>query len=96
MVVWCKEGTIPDNVVCAEIPRGDAENPTVNSLKSFLKRLQIHRCRKDKCYTSTHGKPLKKCKYGFPYPVQDDNNNNNNKSIYIAPYFHRAHRRITI
>ena len=26
----------------------------------------------------------------------ENNNNNNNKSIYIAPYFHRAHRRITI
>ena len=54
MVVWCKEGTVPDNVVCAEIPRGDEENPTVNSLKSFVRQLQIHRCRKDKCFTSSY------------------------------------------
>ena len=70
MVVWCEEGTVPDNVVCAEVPRGAADNPTVKSLKSFIRRLQIHRCRKDKCFLDSHGRPLKKCKYGFPYPVR--------------------------
>ena len=44
MVVWCGEGTVPDNVVCAEVPRGAADNPTVNSLKYSVCRLQIHRC----------------------------------------------------
>ena len=43
MVVWCKEKTIPGHVVCAEMPRGSELNPTVNSLKSFVRRLQLHR-----------------------------------------------------
>lgn len=72
MVVWCKEGTVPENVVCAEIPRGAEENPTVNSMKSFVRRLQIHKCRKSKCFVDSRGKPLSKCKYGFPYPVQEE------------------------
>ena len=66
MVVWCKEKTIPDHEVCAEMPRGRKLNPTVNSLKSFVRRLQVHRFRKDNCSTSSNGKPLRKCKYGFP------------------------------
>ena len=77
MVVWCKEGTIPENVVCAEVPRGAEDNPTVNSLKSFVRRLQMHRCRKNKCNVDSRGRPLKKCKYGFPYPVQEEERMNN-------------------
>ncbi|XP_065058005.1 uncharacterized protein LOC135685854 isoform X1 [Rhopilema esculentum] len=97
MVVWCDEKTIPDHVVCAEIPRGSELNPTVNSLKSFVRRLQVHRCRKDKCFTSSHGKPLRKCKYGFPYPVQEEERLNNagnrflprrrcHEDILVVPY----------
>ena len=71
-VVWCKEDTVPDNAVCAEVPRGAKDNPTVTSLKSFVRRLQMHRCRKDKCFLDSRGRPLKKCKYGFPYPVQNE------------------------
>ena len=77
MVVWCKEKTIPDHVVCAEMPRGSELKLPVNSLKSFVRRLQVHRLRKDKCFTSSHGKPLRKCKYGFPYPVQEEERLNN-------------------
>ena len=72
MVVWCEDGTVPDNVVCADVPRGAADNPTVTSLKSFVHRLQIHRCHKDKCFLDSRGRPLKKCKYGFPYTVQEE------------------------
>ena len=72
MVVWCKEGTVPDNVVCAEVPRGATDNPSMNSLKSYVRRLQMHRCRKDKCFLDSRGRPLKKCKYSFPYPVQEE------------------------
>ncbi|XP_065054148.1 uncharacterized protein LOC135682959 isoform X4 [Rhopilema esculentum] len=97
MVVWCKEKTIPDHAVCAEMPRGSELNPTVNSLKSFVRRLQVHRCRKDKCFTSSHGKPLRKCKYGFPYPVQEEERLNNagnrflprrrcHEDILVVPY----------
>eukprot|EP00795_Rhopilema_esculentum_P010080 gene10080-18729_t len=37
----------------------------------------VYRCRKDKCFTSSHDKPLRKCKYGFPYPVQEEERLNN-------------------
>ena len=72
MVVWCKEGTVPENVVSAEVPRGAEDNPMVNSLKSYVRRLQSHTCRKNKCFVDSRGKQLKKCKYGFPYPVQEE------------------------
>ena len=83
MVVWCEEGTVPDNAVCAEIPRGAENNPTVNSLKSFVRRLQIHKCRKNKCNINSRGRPLKKCKYGFPFPVQEDEQMNKSGNRFL-------------
>ena len=72
MVVWCKEGTVPDNVVCAELPRGDDKEPMVAVLRSYVERLQVHRCRKDKCIKDSYINKSKKCKYGFPYPMQEE------------------------
>ena len=71
MIVSCKDGTVSEDVVCAEVPRGAEDNPMVNSLKSYICRLQIHICRKNKCFIDSWGKQLKKCKYGFPFPVQE-------------------------
>ena len=36
MVVWCKEGTVPDNVVYAEMPHGDDKEPMVAVLRSYV------------------------------------------------------------
>ena len=72
MVVWCKEGTVPDNVVCAEMPRGDDKEPMVSVLRSYVERLQLHRCRKDKCTKVSSVNKPSKCKYGFPYPLQEE------------------------
>eukprot|EP00112_Aurelia_sp_Birch-Aquarium-sp1_P019944 Seg5030.1 transcript_id=Seg5030.1/GoldUCD/mRNA.D3Y31 product="hypothetical protein" protein_id=Seg5030.1/GoldUCD/D3Y31 len=43
MVVWCKPGTIPEDAVCAEMPRSDTADPTVTALRSYVKRLQVHK-----------------------------------------------------
>ncbi len=83
MVVWCKEGTVPDNVVCAEVPRGSDGNTMADSLSSYVKHLQIHKCRPDRCNKTTHGKHLDKCKYGFPYPLQDEDGMNKAGNRYL-------------
>eukprot|EP00795_Rhopilema_esculentum_P016123 gene16123-7480_t len=43
----------------------------------------VNRCRKDKCFTSSHDKPLRKCKYGFPYPVQEEEGLNNDGNRFL-------------
>ncbi len=83
MVVWCKEGTVLDNVVCAEVPRGSDGNTMADSLSSYVKHLQIHKCRPDRCNKTTHGKHLDKCKYGFPYPLQDEDGMNKAGNRYL-------------
>eukprot|EP00112_Aurelia_sp_Birch-Aquarium-sp1_P026726 Seg968.10 transcript_id=Seg968.10/GoldUCD/mRNA.D3Y31 product="hypothetical protein" protein_id=Seg968.10/GoldUCD/D3Y31 len=70
MVVWCKPGTIPEDVVCAEMPRSDTADPTVTALRSYVKRLQVHKCRPARCNRSSRGKKLNRCKYGFPFKIQ--------------------------
>ena len=70
MVVWCKPGTIPEDVVCAEMPRSDTADPTVTALRSYVQRLQVHKCRPARCNRSSRGKKLNRCKYGFPFKIQ--------------------------
>ena len=71
MIVSCKDGTVPEDVVYAEVPRGVEDNPMVHSVKSYVCRLQIHICCENKCFIDSRGKQLTKCKYGCPFPVQE-------------------------
>ena len=89
MVVWCKEGTVSDNVVCAEMPRGDDKEPMVAVLRSYVERLQLHRCRKDKCIKVSSASKSNKCKYGFPYPMQEEEGLNKAGNRFLPRQTHK-------
>ncbi len=54
-----------------------------DSLSSYVKHLQVHKCRPDRCNTDSHGKHLQKCKYGFPYPLQNEDGMNKAGNRYL-------------
>ena len=54
MILWIKEGTIPDNVIVIELPRGnDEEN---QPLRELVQKSQVHKCRPNRCFHTTSGK----------------------------------------
>ena len=69
MILWIKEGTIPDNVIVAELPRGDDEDS--QHLRELVQKFQVHTCRPNRCFRTTSGKVITRCKYGFPQKLQN-------------------------
>ncbi|MCP3664444.1 MAG: AAA family ATPase, partial [Gammaproteobacteria bacterium] len=75
VVVWIEHNTEPENVINAEMPRG-CRNPSpqdaemVQVLREMVHKYQIHSCVKDRCFKSSGGKTITKCRYGFPAPLQ--------------------------
>ncbi len=70
MVIWCKEGTVPENVVFAEMPTSDSDDGIVGLLRSHVPSLQLDKCQPMWCYKEQYGKAVKKCKCGFPCELQ--------------------------
>ena len=64
MILWIKEGTIPDNVIVAELSRGNDED--CQHLTELVQKFQLHTCRPNRCFHTTSGKVITRCKYGFP------------------------------
>lgn len=73
MVVWCEEGSIPDNAASAEMPRSCEPNDNfTTACRSFVQSFQIHGCRPDRCFKGGNNKVLNFCKYGFPFKLQEN------------------------
>ncbi len=83
MVVWCKEGTVPDHVVCAEMPRSDSEEGIISSSRAQVKTLQYHKCRKNRCIKESYGKKAPLCKFGFPNKILSKETLNKAKNRYL-------------
>ena len=66
MILWIKQGTMPHDVVCAEMPRGEDE--ITQELREKVKKYQVHICQPNRCFRTSLGKVTTKCKYGFPFP----------------------------
>ena len=64
MILWIKEGTIPHDAILAELPRGNDEES--RHLKELVEKFQVHKCRPNRCFRTTSGKVMTRCKYGFP------------------------------
>ena len=64
MILWIKEGTIPDNVIIAKLPRGNDEGS--QHLREQVQKFHVHTCRPNRYFCTTGGKIITKCKYGFP------------------------------
>ena len=58
VTLWIKEGTIPDNVIVAELPRGDDEEN--QHLRELVQKFQVHICRPNRCFHTTSGKVITK------------------------------------
>ena len=69
MLVWVKPGTAPPHAVMAEIPRGpDTSDKVAAYVRKIVETMMLHKvCNPNRCLKGIYGKPLTKCKYGFPY-----------------------------
>ena len=62
-ILWLKEGTFNPNSIVAEMPRGDDD--TTKELRQLVQKLQVHNCRPNRCFRTSKGKTIDRCKYGF-------------------------------
>ena len=71
MLVWVKEGTVPDHAIMAEMPRGpDCSDKTAGHLRKLVGDMLVHKqCYASRCFKGSHGRTLDSCKYGFPFEV---------------------------
>ena len=69
MLVWVKPGTAPLHAVMAEVPRGpDTSDKVAAYVRKIVETMMLHKvCNPNRCLKGIYGKPLTKCKYGFPY-----------------------------
>ena len=69
ILFWVEPGTVPDNVVSAELPRHpDTSNIQAQYARRMVQKFQMHRqCYPSRCLKGYGGKVLSRCKYGFPF-----------------------------
>ena len=79
MVVWCKPGTVPANVISAEMPR--FKHDQNEHFRDRVQRYMIHNCREFYCRTGAGGRLLPKCRHGFDDFVLLDADKLDNSSI---------------
>jgi hypothetical protein len=79
MVIWCDPVEKPkENKISAEMPRfkspdnGSLPHPCNEQWRNAVKSTQIHRCRDNRCFKGPRGRKLTKCKYGFPFQLNDE------------------------
>ena len=68
-ILWLKEGTFKKDSIVAEIPRG--EDKLSKELRQLVRKLQVHACRPNRCFRTSKGKTMEKCKYGFPFDIRE-------------------------
>ena len=74
-VVWCEANSIPDDVVCATMPReSDGFDPKFTAyLRDVYKECNmVHQCYPDKCFNIGRGRVCTKCKSGYPFSVPQE------------------------
>ena len=71
MLVWVKPGTAPTHPVMAEVLRGpDTSDKVAAYVRKIVETMMLHKvCNPNHYLKGIYGKPLTKCKYGFPYPT---------------------------
>ena len=88
MLIWVQENSLPKDTVVAEFPRCSSDDPYYNDvqhLRTLVQALQIHKCYPERCHRICKGKYIKRCKYGFPFHLQDrvDQDKNNLRYQYV-------------
>ncbi|RWS02695.1 Pif1p-like protein, partial [Dinothrombium tinctorium] len=70
MIIWCKDSKYPDDVAIAEVPPEDSD-AIRRKLRQLVLAFQVHECKTERCKTFSKGKKRKKCKYGYPFALND-------------------------
>lgn len=65
LVIWTNGSKRPEDVISCMMPRFD--HPDNDIFRKYVQTFQQHTCRKDRCFKAGKNKPLKSCKYGFPF-----------------------------
>jgi hypothetical protein len=56
------------HAVMAEVPRGPDTSDKVAAHGRIVETMMLHKvCNPNRCLKGIYGKPVTKCKYGFPY-----------------------------
>ena len=74
-VVWCEANGIPDDVICATMPReSDGFDPkSTTYLRDLYKECNmVHQCYPDKRFSIGRGLVCTKCKSGYPFSVPQE------------------------
>ena len=76
MVIWIKKGTMPANLISAEMPRleksadlaSDKDLRNILMVRDLVKNFQLHNCVPERCrYSDMKRKYYDTCRYGYPY-----------------------------
>ena len=89
-VVWCPPDSIPDDVICAPMPReSDGYDPEFTSyLRSLYKECNmVHQCYRDKCFNIGQGRVSTECKSGYPFTVPQHKEELDSKGVRLL--YHR-------
>ena len=71
-VVWCSTNSIPDDVICATMPReSDGFDPKFIAYPRdrYKDCNMVHQCYPGKCFNIGRGRVCTKCKSGYPFSV---------------------------
>ena len=82
MAIWCKEGTVPEDTVRAEMPRGGSDKTLEQTLRELVNKFQYHNCIDAHCLWSGQRR-VPKCKYGFPAPLVNEPRPDDSKLRYL-------------
>ncbi len=69
-MLWLKPGTMKNDAIVAELPRGNDE--ASKALREKVLKFQMHHCRPMKCYRNNKGQVIAECKNGFPAPLRTE------------------------
>ena len=86
-VVWCQPDSIPDDVICATMPReSDGYDPEFTSyLRSLYKECNmVHQCYPEKCYNIGQGRVSTECKSGYPFTVPQHKEELDSKGVRLS------------
>ena len=83
--VWCVPDSIPDDVICATMPReshGLGSPEYTEYLRNLYKQCNmLHTCFPDRCYNVGHNRVIDHCKSGFPFETPQLNEELDEKGV---------------
>ncbi len=92
MMLWLRPGSMKEDAVVAELPRGDDE--ASKALRAKVLKFQMHNCRPMACFRNKKGKVIEECKNGFPAPLRSEEGYSNDGTRFEYMRRHQEDRRV--